>query len=69
MRWRARLLKKAYKENIIGAEKVQMSLASFRGHLMYGNCYKIQAELFKKLSFIAEEGIIMKTARRKRYGK
>lgn len=53
-----------------GAEaNVAASLASFRGHLMYGNCYKIQAELFKKLSFIAEEGIIMKTARRKRYGK
>lgn len=59
MRWRARLLKKAYLDGIIDAGRVKMSLASFRGHLMYGNCFKIQTELFKKLCFIADDGIIL----------
>lgn len=59
MRWRARLLKKAYFDGVIDGERVKMSLAAIRGHLMYGKCFKIQTELFKKLSFIADEGIIL----------
>lgn len=66
MRWRARLLKKAYFDGLIDSERVQMSLASFRGHLMYGNCFKLQAELFKKLSFIANDGIYMRLKHGKR---
>ncbi|MDE6597717.1 MAG: RNA-directed DNA polymerase [Clostridia bacterium] len=60
MRWRARLLKKAYFDGVIDAERVQLSLASINGHLKYGNTYKLRAELFKKLSFIANDGIILR---------
>ena len=66
MRWRARLLKKAYLDGLIDGERVRMSLASFRGHLMYGNCFKIQTELFRKLAFIAGDGLTLGVYRGKR---
>ena len=54
MRWRARLLKKAYLDGAIDGEQVRMSFASMHGHLKYGSCYKIQKELYDKLKFIPE---------------
>ena len=60
LRWRARLLKKAYFDGLIGADRVRLSLASINGHLKYANSYKLRSELFKKLSFIANDGIILR---------
>lgn len=50
MRWRARLLKKAYCDGVIGADRVQMSLSAFHGHLKFSNNYRLNKELFNKLS-------------------
>lgn len=50
MRWRARLLKKAYYDGVIDCDRVQMSLAAFHGHLKFGNTYKLRKELYDKLS-------------------
>ncbi len=50
MRWRARLVKKAYYDGVIGPDRVQMSLAAFHGHLKFGNTYRLRKELFDRLS-------------------
>lgn len=49
LRSRVRLLKKAYIEGIIDAERVRQSLAAFHGHLMHAQSYKIETELNQKL--------------------
>lgn len=54
MRWRVRLLKKAYLDGVIDGDRVRMSVASMHGHLGYGSCYRIQKELFDKLKFVPE---------------
>jgi len=51
LRWRARLLKKAYLDGIISKERVESSRTTFHGHLMHGNCYRFEQELNDKLDF------------------
>ena len=53
MRFRARLLKKAYCQGAIPSERVRASLAAFHGHLKHARCYKLEKELFEKLKEIA----------------
>ncbi len=54
LRWRAKLVKKAYLDGIIPIERVQMSLAAFHGHLKGGNCYRFEQELKNRLTFREE---------------
>lgn len=54
LRWRVRLLKKAYLDGVIPIERVQTSLAAFHGHLKSGNNYRFEEELKKKLTFADE---------------
>lgn len=54
LRWRAKLLKKAYLDGLIPLERVQASLAAFHGHLKSGNNYRFEYELKKKLTFERE---------------
>lgn len=63
MRWRARLLKKAYLDGVIDGDRVRTSFASMHGHLKYGSCYKLQKELFDKLKFIPAVGGIRNAKR------
>ncbi len=58
MRSRARLLKMAYLQGRVDAERVNMTLASFRGHLKFARTYKIRKELMNKLSFIFKDKIM-----------
>ncbi|MCM1306910.1 MAG: RNA-directed DNA polymerase [Bacteroides sp.] len=51
LRWRARLLKKAYLDNLIPISRVELSKAAMHGHLKHGNCYKFEKELNGKLDF------------------
>lgn len=55
LRWRAKLVKKAYLDGIIPIERVSASLAAFHGHLHYGNCYRFERELKEKLTFKSED--------------
>ncbi|MDE5667158.1 MAG: RNA-directed DNA polymerase [Clostridia bacterium] len=55
LRWRARLLKKAYLDGSISSERVKQSLAAFHGHLKHAMSYKIEREVFLKLKAFAEE--------------
>lgn len=55
LRWRARLLKKAYLDGIIPIERIDASLAAFHGHLKRGNHFKFEEELREKLTFSEEE--------------
>ena len=49
LRSRARLLKKASIEGLIGPERVRASLAAFHGHLVHAKGYRLEKELFAKL--------------------
>ncbi|MDE7192137.1 MAG: RNA-directed DNA polymerase [Clostridia bacterium] len=51
LRWRARLLKKAYLEDLIPLERVKSSQAAFHGHLTHAHSYKFEKELESKLTF------------------
>lgn len=51
LRWRARLLKKAYLEKLIPLERVKSSQAAFHGHLMHARSYNFERELNAKLTF------------------
>ena len=56
MRWRARLIKKAYCDGVIDSDRVQMSLSAFHGHLKHGNTYRLRKELFDKLcAFVKDD--------------
>lgn len=55
LRWRARIVKKAYLDGLIPIERVQASLAAFHGHLKSGDNYRFEKELKEKLSFDGEE--------------
>lgn len=57
LRWRAKLLKKARIENIIGPERVSQALAAFNGHLMHAKSYKLKKELWAKLLYYTNEKI------------
>ncbi len=53
LRWRAKLLKKAAIEGLITPERVQQSLAAFHGHLKHSKGYRLEKEIFAKLSAYA----------------
>ena len=48
-RWRAKLIKKAYLEGYIDAERVQQTVAALHGHMCHGNNVKLQKEINQKL--------------------
>ena len=50
MRWRAKLLKKAYLEGYIDEERVRCTLAAIHGHLKHGSNVKLEEEIFNKLT-------------------
>lgn len=54
MRWRVKLLKKAYYDGAIGRERVSQSLAAMHGHLKHSNNFKLRKELALKLAGIAD---------------
>lgn len=61
LRWRAKLLKKAYIEGVIPPERVRQALSAFHGHLKHAMSYKIEKELFYKLKAYAEaDGVVQK---------
>lgn len=64
LRSRAKLLKKAYIEGIIGGERVEASLTAFHGHLAQGNCRRFEKELNDKLAFATNGAAIRKTRRK-----
>ncbi len=49
IRWRIRLLKKAYIERLIDSERLKVSLASMRGHIAHARSYRIDKEIKDKL--------------------
>lgn len=49
IRWRIRLLKKAYLENLIDGARVKLSLASMYGHIAHSRSYRIKKEMDDKL--------------------
>ena len=51
-RWRARLLKKAYIEGYIDAERVNHTMSAIHGHLCHSSNHDFERELNKKLDFI-----------------
>lgn len=51
LRWRVRLLKKAYLDGIITEERVDCSKAAIHGHLMHGDCHNFEREIKAKLTF------------------
>ncbi|MDE6411843.1 MAG: RNA-directed DNA polymerase [Clostridia bacterium] len=55
LRWRSRLLKKAYLDGDISLERVKYSQAAFHGHLIHGNCYKFEQELNARLDFTKDK--------------
>lgn len=55
LRWRSRLLKKAYLDGLIPIGRVKCSQAAFHGHLMHGDCYKFEQELAARLYFTKEK--------------
>ncbi len=52
MRWRVRLLKRAYADGTIDKERVKASLCAFHGHLKHANCFKLERELQEPLKEI-----------------
>lgn len=54
-RSRARLLKKAYNDGLIPAERVKASKTAIHGHLAHGNGYRFEKEMNERLDFIKEE--------------
>lgn len=55
LRWRARLVKKAYLDGIIPKERVDASLAAFHGHLKGSNSNEFEQELKHRLTFTEGE--------------
>lgn len=58
MRWRVKLLKKAYYDGAIGSERVSQSLAAMRGHLKHSDNFKLRKELSLKLADIVSPAAI-----------
>ena len=54
-RWRARLLKKAYKEGYIDKARVKMTMSAIHGHLCHSSNVKFERELKKRLSPILDK--------------
>lgn len=54
-RWRTRLLKKAYLDGVIDAERVKQSVSAFHGHLKYSRSKKLEREIHCKLGFALKE--------------
>lgn len=54
-RWRARLLKKAYKEGYINKERVQNTMSAIHGHLCHGNNVKFEREINRKVLPMLDE--------------
>ena len=48
-RWRAKLVKKAFLEEYINAERVRATLSALHGHLIHGHNVKLEREINKKL--------------------
>lgn len=48
---RIKALQKDYKFGKIQLENINMSLASYRGHLMHGHTYKLRSSVFSKIKF------------------
>lgn len=61
---RAKLLNKAFYDGAINGERVRQSIASFKGHLKHGNCFKIEKELINKIKVPWEE--VYKEVKRRR---
>ena len=51
LRWRAKLVKKAYLDRSIPIERVNCSLAAFHGHLTHAHCHDFERELNRRLTF------------------
>jgi len=49
MRWRTRLLKKAYLDGLIDSDRVKTSVASMHGHLSHARSYRLEKEITDKL--------------------
>lgn len=49
IRWRIRLLKKAYLDNLIDGERIKVSVASMHGHIAHAKSYRIKQEIDNKL--------------------
>ncbi|MDE7372839.1 MAG: RNA-directed DNA polymerase, partial [Clostridia bacterium] len=49
IRWRMRLLKKAYLDGLIDGERIKLSLASMYGHVAHARSYRITKEMDDKL--------------------
>lgn len=61
IRWRTKLLKKAYLEGLITSERVRQSLSAFHGHLKHARSYRLKREVFLKLKAYAEaDGVVQK---------
>ncbi len=54
LRWRVRLLKKAYLDGIIPYKRIEFSKAAIHGHLTHGNCHKFELELNRKLDSVSQ---------------
>lgn len=65
LRWRSRLLKKAYLDGVIDADRVRTSLAAAHGHLCHSKSYRLQKELFDRLKKITNQGMIIKHGKRR----
>ncbi len=50
---KARLLNKAYADDVIDLERVRSALSAYHGHLKHGNCFNLEQNLFKRIK-IAE---------------
>jgi hypothetical protein len=55
IRWRVRLLKKAYYDGLIDAKRVKMSYSSIHGHIWHSKSYKLEREIYLKLKDILEQ--------------
>lgn len=51
LRWRARLLKKAYLDGIIQEDRINCSKAAIHGHLIHGDCHNFEREMNARLTF------------------
>ena len=61
VRWRTKLLKKAYLEGLITSERIRQSLSAFHGHLKHARSYKLKREVYLKLKAYAEaDGVVQK---------
>lgn len=46
---RAKLLNRAFADNLIDETKVKQSLNAYHGHLMHGDCFKLEKDLHKRI--------------------